>query len=152
MKKICLTNSRKKALVDAAYFKLVKRFKWHLQTSPDKRLVYARNGRLGLMHRFLMGYPTGSVDHINGCGLDNTLKNLRKCTHQQNMWNTHHTGKKFKGVFCRRNAHHYSYFAYIRCKGVQYHLGTFQTDVEAAKAYNRAAKRFFGRFAQLNKV
>lgn len=42
--------------------------------------------------------------------------------------------------------------AYIRVKGYQISLGSYLTQVDAARAYNKAALKYFGRQAVLNKV
>jgi hypothetical protein len=42
------------------------------------------------------------------------------------------------------------WFAYIKKDGKEFNLGGFDDEVEAAKAYDEAAKRLHGEFAQLN--
>jgi len=42
--------------------------------------------------------------------------------------------------------------AYIAVNGKIFHLGCFQNEIDAAKAYNQAAIKYFGGFACLNSV
>jgi hypothetical protein len=103
------------------------------------------------LHAQLMGAERGrEVDHINGDTLDNRRSNLRICGHLENgcnlrKWSTP-TTSKYKGVSSRQG----KWRAYISPKGRQKHLGTFDSEIEAAKAYDEAAKKLFGNFACLN--
>ena len=103
------------------------------------------------MHGLIMPAPDGQfVDHINGNGLDNRRENLRLVTHQQNSFNQKHHGgsSKFKGVSIDRISG--SWRAYITVDGKRKHLGRHGTEIDAAKAYDMAAKEFFGEYAKLN--
>jgi hypothetical protein len=97
------------------------------------------------------------VDHVNGDGLDNRKENLRLCDNTQNQQNKikRGTGKgetQYKGVFRRQNksGNPGRYFAYIKVRGDRCSLGTYDTDIEAAKAYDSKALYYFGPFARLN--
>lgn len=105
--------------------------------------------------------PDREVDHINGDRTDNRLCNLRLAYHHENQHNrksialkqgkpptSSHCGVYFSN---RRKR----WIAKIRCfevgKGsVQHHLGYHRCETSAAIAYNRAAKRLHGEFANLN--
>ena len=74
---------------------------------------------------------TQIIDHKNRIPTDNRLENLHIVTHQQNMWNTGAKGYCFDK---RRN----KYVAYIMVNRKQIFLGYFDTEEEAATAYQNA--------------
>jgi hypothetical protein len=105
------------------------------------------------------------VDHINHNPLDNRRCNLRVCTRSENRRNGRvFIGKKgdsksiFKGVtYCnhekyrpqsRQNKH---WRAYTRVMGKRIWFGYFETEQQAAMAYNRNAFKLFGEFACYNR-
>lgn len=108
------------------------------------------------MHKEVLG-TDAVVDHINGNPLDNRKENLRISDLQTNSWNTrkHRNGKRiftsrFKGVFLVQKTKRWA--AKIVKDRKRISLGTFATEVEAARAYNEAAVRLFGEFAWLNEL
>jgi len=110
------------------------------------------DGKKQSMHRFLMNNPNGlEIDHINNNGCDNRRCNLRIATRSQNMANLHLTQKRtsrFKGVCF--NKYNSKWHAAIRINGKKKHLGYFLQEQDAAKAYDSAAKQYFGEFAHIN--
>lgn len=90
MKKISLTNSPQKVLVDDEDYKWLSAWKWCTDTNPINRNNYAlrTSGGTVSMHRLIMGQPKGmEVDHINHDTLDNRKENLRVVTTAQNQRN-----------------------------------------------------------------
>jgi hypothetical protein len=103
-----------------------------------------------LMHRFILGTKSGQVvDHKNGDRLDNRLSNIRNCTQAENSRNQNIKTSNFtgyKGVSYHKGA----YDAQLKLNYKIVWRGRFQTAIEAAQAYNVAAKKYFGEFARLN--
>lgn len=148
-------------LIDDADYEKISGVKWHIYMY-GKELWYAsgrKNRKTVYMHRYILDAPLGlSVDHMNGNGLDNRRSNLRTCLHQQNLSNQRHqrrdTYSQYKGVTYNKNkvAQKKPWIAQIKAFQKHYGLGYFATEVEAARAYDEAAKRFFGEYAKLNGV
>jgi hypothetical protein len=105
------------------------------------------------MHRDVLNPPDHLfVDHINHNGLDNRIANLRTATPQQNSYNRIHFRKnpssKYKGVSFKKKEKKWT--AQIRYDGKSKFIGTFDSEIEAAKAYDKAAKLYHKEFAALN--
>jgi hypothetical protein len=133
-------------LVDDEDYEFMCRFPWYAKKEGDGR-YYAHVTVTA--HKLLTDYKL--VDHRNGNGLDNTRDNLRAATPRQNSWNRglrsdSKTG--YKGVSCRRNGK--GYVARIQVDGERKWLGWFRNPIDAAKAYDAAAREHFGEFARLN--
>lgn len=91
------------------------------------------------------------VDHINHNGLDNRRANLRNVTRIQNQRNQlPQIGgtSQYKGV-CWDKANR-KWMAQFTIRGRRYYLGRFISEIEAGKAYDRAARKHFGEFALCN--
>lgn len=153
--------SGRTVLIDDADYEKASAIKWNVY-QYGRNLWYAssrKNGETVYMHRYILDAPTGmDVDHVNDDGLDNRRGNLRICQHQQNLANQRHqkrnTYSQYKGVTFDKNkrAQNKPWVAQIKAFQKHYSLGYFPTEIEAAKAYNEAATRFFGEYARLNNV
>nr|WP_268987487.1 HNH endonuclease [Providencia alcalifaciens] len=91
------------------------------------------------------------IDHIDGDKLNNRIENLRICTHNQNQHNqgiraSNKSG--YKGVSWMKSVK--KWHAQICCNSKVTHLGLYTCKIEAAKAYDEAAKQLHGEFAWLN--
>lgn len=102
------------------------------------------------IHRLLLDCKQGDiVDHIDRNGCNNTSANLRLVSSWENSLNrSPNRNKRFKGM--NWNKRQKKFHAHIRVHGKKIHLGSFATDVEAALAYDEAARHHFGEFAALN--
>lgn len=138
-------------LLDSADFGKVVRFKWQIVQAPSG-VKYAKCGRRR-MHREILGCKIGDgilIDHENGDGLDNRRLNLRVASKMQNHRNTpkqRGSTSRFKGVSFHRGAQKWR--AEIKASARIY-LGTFAAEEDAARAYDDAARKYFGEFARVN--
>lgn len=91
------------------------------------------------------------LDHINGVRTDFRITNLRAATNSTNCMNKAVLGESgLKGVSYHRQ--HKRWYARIQAHDVKKMLGYFETPMEAAHAYNKAAIQHHGEFAVLNPV
>jgi hypothetical protein len=143
-------------IVDEEDYDWLNQWKWHYSKVRDTGYAVRgdriSSGKLKIirMHRLIVNPPVGMfIDHINGDRLDNRKCNLRICTNIQNSHNRKiNNGRKYKGVCFER----IKWRAYIDVNKVRIHLGMFSSEIDAAKAYNEAAVKYFGEFARLNTV
>lgn len=133
--------------VDFEDLEAVSKIRWKLDFKGNYIMVTASlNGKTLILSRFLIN-PKEEADHINGDTLDNRKSNLRDVTHNENCINRKHTNK-FRGVhFCKSRE---KWVSMIRSKGKTYNLGRFDSQIQAAKAYDNAALKYHGEFARLN--
>lgn len=160
MKEIKLTQGKVALVDDEDYERLMAMGKWYSSRQSSKIdysictiLIDGKYKTFG-MHKVILGIREGFViDHIDGNGLNNIKSNLRHCTIAENCRNRRsHTGtsSSFKGVSW--NKKNLKYIAYICVDYKQIYLGSFNNEVAAAKAHNRAALIHHGEFARLNEI
>lgn len=134
------------AIIDIDDYDKVKNYHWSVGVGyAHGRDSTAKNKVKTAMHRIIMGNSGLFVDHINGNRLDNRKSNLRLCTQADNNKNNKGRGK-YKGAYFRNNKWHSS----IKVNGKSIHIGTFASEVNAAQAYNFAAEKYHGEFANYN--
>lgn len=150
------------ALVDDADYERVSAYKWRALVDKRRGKVYAARKTRGphqirrsvYLHRELLGItdPSIKVDHRNGNGLDNQRENLRACSTSQNNMNSRKRrdglSSRYKGVCWHKR---YGKFqAEIKLDGRSKYLGMFTDEIDAALAYDEAAREQFGEFACTN--
>lgn len=133
------------AIVDKKFANLAEYF-W---CKGNNGYAHGIVGELGdvLLHRYIMNFPSLQVDHKDRDKLNNRSENLRACTPSQNIGNklkpsTNSTG--FKGV--KWHIKNRKWIARIGGK----HIGSYESKMEAANAYDEEAIRKWGEYACLN--
>lgn len=159
MREIILTQG-KIAIVDDEDYAFINQWKWYCSTSGyavRHQYVGTVNGKQKniaiLMHRLINKTPKGmDTDHIDHDRLNNRKSNLRSATVAQNQMNVKlvRGNSKFKGVTFHKRDHYWQ--ASINIKGKRTYLGSFKSELDAAKAYNIKALELHGEFAFLNEV
>lgn len=152
-------------LVDAAdWSDIMHRYRWYALFSPARWGWHSRwvmratlqGGGQVLAHTLiaaLAGFEAADViDHIEHRGphdriIDNRRCNLRPASYAENAAAARRMPDSFRGVLQLPSGR---WRAAIRRHGKREHLGTFDTDVEAAAAYDAAALDTHGSFATLN--
>lgn len=161
MKKIALTKS-KFALIDDKDFDFLMQWKWCFSggyaVRRRKKTEYSTTEKSQFihMHRVINNTPAGLLtDHIDRDKLNNQRCNLRNATDTQNVINktSGNRKSKYRGVTMpKRNGGTQKYIAQIVSNKKYYLLGEFYTEVDAAKAYNKAAAELHGEYAYLNAI
>lgn len=164
MKTIQLTKGLV-ALVDDKDYEELSKYKWYAhwnklgKTYVARRTAHDGKKTIGIrMHRQIMGVtdPRIQIDHANACTLDNRRENLRVTTNSGNERNKRKRkgcASKYKGVSLNRD----KWRARISIPtlsgfgdGKRLELGSFDREIDAALAYDKAAKIHHSVFAKLN--
>lgn len=154
---VCFNGER--ALIDKEDLDKVKDRSWYVSNTGHvlsrRRKTEYKEGRSQktpiLIHRVIMSPPDDMlVDHINHNTLDNRKSNLRICTSKGNNRNLSLNSSNtsgFKGVY-ENKAGRWASQIKIRPKTI--YLGQSPDIKESAIAYDKAAIKYFGEFAETN--
>jgi hypothetical protein len=162
MKWIPLTRGYAALIDDADHERVIAAGPWQANVRRDGTVYAVHSVRkpdghrtMEYMHRFIAAVTDRKVrvDHRNRYGLDNRRGNLRiGVTASQNAANSNSIKRgetsRFKGV--QWDKRHSKWVAKIRVNYKVKQLGLFAIEVDAARAYDAAAREHFGEFAKCN--
>lgn len=146
------------AFVSTHRYNEISKFNWIASWDKRANTFYASrrqtiDGKFEhiLMHRYIAGDDSPHVDHWDKNGLNNRDENLRKCDASQNGGNrklNSNNTSGYKGVSWHKKCKKWQAKIFVR--GKLKSLGMFIDPIDGAKAYDRAAIKYFGEFASLN--
>jgi hypothetical protein len=145
-----LVDEQDVGLISSHHWRLSHKKKYR-ESGATYRYLLSKQGAL---HRLIMAPIAGQVvDHINGDIYDNRRSNLRLCTNAENIRNAQKrcikkATSKFKGVGFDSNRNRWR--ATITVDWKTKHLGYFDSEEDAAKAYDIASEKYHGEFGRKN--
>lgn len=165
------------AICDDEDYPMLSRFSWFMVGSAKEGNKYpsceisCSQGKVRFvgMHQLVLGGAI-NVDHIDLDKFNNQKTNLRIATYQQNGWNkgkARRPGKgkghtsQYKGVSYRPlkdgKPRWLAMFKHVelhahKSTGKMVYIGYFDSEIEAAKAYNTTIREYRGEFAWLNPI
>lgn len=144
-------------MVDDSDYEIINQWKWYAHKSANTyyacRMERIEGKRSIIrMHRAILGLKDNNVhvDHIDHDGLNNQRNNIRICNSSRNQGNSlsRKGTSQYKGVSWDKARN--KWIACVKFKYRHIHLGRFEHEIEAARAYNKAAQQYFGEFAYIN--
>lgn len=147
----CITPSGKSFIFDEIDLPLVKSHNWWISSDDGYAMTWIdnRNVRFTRLQHVLS--KNQMIDHIDGDRCNNRRSNERVVTKLQNNWNKgmrRNNTQGYVGIYYHRKNKNYVARIYTNRKYI--HLGSYESKEEAARAYDEAARFYYGEFACVN--
>lgn len=128
----------------------LKRDKRKSERTPNTPKIYVFHRQIAA--RMGIDVDNLQVDHIDRNPSNNCRSNLRGATGSQNKQNSQQVRPNkasiYRGVYWKKDRD--KWVSTIRNNGTRKHLGHFDNEIDAAMAYDRAAKELHGEYGILN--
>lgn len=139
-------------IVDLCDRPIVEPYLWHMGTH-GYATRHEGDHKVYVHQTLPIDVPEGmEVDHKNRNKLDNRRCNLRPALHFQNccntVWALPHKTSRFRGVTWDKSKRKWA--AQIKSRGATKHLGRFDSEEQAARIWDEAARSSRGEFALTN--
>lgn len=148
---LCIKNGKGEVPVPENRWHELSQYTWN---KNGDYFVSTVNGKLTLLHRFLMNAKPGEiVDHVNNDKniTNNNYENLRLNTATGNSHNRKkkaNTSSQYIGVSLIKNTKRWR--VNIKKDNKNYFCGNYDSEKDAALAYDKKAIELYGKFANLN--
>lgn len=142
-------------VIDIKNIQKCKKYKWGLCGDGYIQASIKGTNKKIKLHQLILNTPKGMVsNHIDRNKLNNCEYNLRIATYLENILNRSIQKNNTSGYIGVNKHKCGKWVSRIGKYGSQHYkyLGLFNDKKQAALAYNKAAKQFFGDFATLNEM
>lgn len=150
----CVLPSGKRFQIDPGDYPQVAKYRW--VTNAAGYFVASLGSRSNhiFLHRLIMNPPDGTfVDHVDGDKANCRRRNMRLCSRTENNRNVglqQNNQCGYKGVYWASDRRKWR--AEITVGRKHIHIGSFDSPIEAAQAYDQAAIAYFGEYAKTNEM
>lgn len=158
MKELKIKDTTQVALVDDEDYDRLKDYTWQLsgknKTTVCRQVHISNITKNVALTKDVMRQYAVVFDHIDRNIFNNSKCNLRVCTLAENNQNRgktkFKTSSRFKGPTLIRSAQKWQ--VQVMANKKLHYLGRFNSEIDAAIAYNIAVRQLHGEFAALNPI
>lgn len=147
-----IENIKTNILVDEEDFNRVNNYKWHMSQNYNSTRIlgFVKRKKVALPH-FITGVENAYQKIKN---LDFRKQNIGIDQHKYRYRKPQrNSSSQYKGVRrMKMNSGNYTWISTIHTEGKTVHLGSFNSEIAAAKAYNKAVEKYWNGNGYLNDI